>query len=257
MEEVNPTKTNKEQWMENLRAKYPDNDFSDEDSFYEVSMRGYDSLRDESNSRAKKYEEDNKFVHEKLSANPDVYKFISAILAGDSIPKAFAHLKAIINLEEGTPEYDEYIAEVNVRNEEDAKAKASLAEYETNMKASAEALKAFADKNGLTEEEMTTFIEEVISMIREKIFAGKFDEEFLEKFYRVFNYDKDMEMAMESGRIAGRNEKIEAKNKKRNGTDGLPTTTASAGGMENRKPNPREEMVSALASRNRMNERFK
>jgi hypothetical protein len=62
---------------------------------------------------------------------------------------------------------------------------------------------------------------------------------------------------MESGRIAGRNEKIEMKNKKRNGTDGLPTTTASAGGMENRKPNPREAMVASLASRNKENERFK
>jgi hypothetical protein len=243
--------------MENLRAKYPDNDFSNEDSYYEVSMKGYDSLRDESNSRAKKYEEDNKFIHERLSANPEVFACISAILAGDSIPKAMAHLKDVINLEEGTPEYEEYMNEVNVRNERDAKANKDYEEFEANKKASAEALKAFADKNGLTEEEMVTFIEEVINMLREKIFSGKFDEEFFEKFYRVFNYDKEMEMAMEAGRIAGRNEKIEMKNKKRNGTDGLPTTTASAGGMESRKPNPREEMVLSLASRNKENERFK
>ena len=90
-------------------------------------------------------------------------------------------------------------------------------------------LKKFAEKNGLTEDETGTFLDWVMNEITEKFLAGNIDETTLEKFYRAYNYDKDMAAAEEAGRIKGRNEQIRARQERQDGGDGLPPILATAG----------------------------
>lgn len=216
-------KTNKEIWAENLRAKYPDRDLSDEDNLYALSMEGYDVLRDE----RKKSEEDNRRMYELLSANPEVKDFIASLVAGESIGKALSHLADILPLEEGSDEYKAYIEGVEERKRKASEAEEAERQFESNLSASQGNMKSFAEKNGLTEEEVGAFLSWTMNEITEKFLTGNIDEQTLEKFYRAYNYDKDMAAAEEAGRIRGRNEQIAAKREKQAKGDGLPATRTS------------------------------
>lgn len=218
-------KTNRQVWEENIRRKYADRDFSDEDDLYAVSMEGYDKLKDE----RKRSDEDNRRMYELLSANPEVKDFIASVVAGESIGKALSHLADILPLEEGSDEYKAYMEGIEERKRRASEAEEAEQQFDSNLAASQENMKKFAEKNGLTEDETGTFLDWVMNEITEKFLAGNIDETTLEKFYRAYNYDKDMAAAEEAGRIKGRNEQIRARQERQDGGDGLPPILATAG----------------------------
>ena len=243
----------KEKWMANIKNSYPDKNFESEDDYYSTSMEDYNNMSD----RIKKYEEDNKFVLDKLQENPSIFNFVNSILSGKSVPASMALLKDIVDLEEGTPEYEEYQKAVQVLKDEENAYQEKAKQRQQNMEASSKILEAFAEKNGLTPEQLESFIKDIETTITEKIFSGNFDEDFFERFYRLFNYDKDMEDAMEQGRIQGRNEQIETRRNRSTNTDGLPNISSKGTPGEEQKPtNPRQSMADAIARYNKNNGMF-
>lgn len=218
-------KTNRQIWEEAIKRKNPEVDFSDEDVLYALSMKGYD----EEHEYRKNNEQKNKEMYELLSANPDVAMFISSLVTDKNVGKAMSYLSDVIGLQEGTPEYEEYQKGVEARKTREAEAQKAVEEYENNLKESADVLKAFADENGMTEEDAVAFVKKITEVVSEKLFSGKIDKEFLDLFFRAFNYETDIETAKKAGKIEGRNEAIETKNKKLKKGDGLPEIKNSAG----------------------------
>ena len=93
---VVPTK--REIFFANLKKKYPERDFTDEDEYYAASMEGYD---DEHEYR-KGSESTNKEFFDKLQENPDVALFIGSILNKESFGKALSYLSDVLPFEEGS-----------------------------------------------------------------------------------------------------------------------------------------------------------
>ncbi len=232
-------KTKKQLWEEGIRAKNPDIDFdNDEDALYDYAMQGYDTEHE----YHKKNEEGNRKMYELLTQNPDVAMFISSLVSDGNVGKAMSYLSDALALQEGTPEYDEYQKGVADRKKKEVEAEKAVAEYEKNLEESSEALKNFADENGMSEEEAVDFVRQITDVINEKLFTGKIDKEFLDLFYRALNYDKDLATSREAGLIDGRNEQIDARNRKLKKGDGLPNVNASAGGARNARSEDDETM---------------
>lgn len=218
-------KSAKDTWADNLRAKYPERDFSNEDELYSASMEGYDSEHD----YRKKTTKENSELVELLTANPDVAAFIGSLINKESLPRAMSYLSDLMPLK-GDDDWDEYNKGVEERRAAADKAEKAAEEYERNLEQSAETLREFADENSMSEEEAVEFVREITTKLTDKLFSGKIDKEFLQLFYNATNYDNDISDATEAGRIAGRNETIKAKRSKRK-DDGLPNLGTSGGAV--------------------------
>ena len=151
----------KEKWMANIKNSYPDKNFESEDDYYSTSMEDYNNMSD----KIKKYEDDNKFVLDKLQENPSIFNFVNSILSGKSVPASMALLKDIVDLEEGTPEYEEYQKAVQVLKDEENAYQEKAKQRQQNMEASSKILEAFAEKNGLTPEQLESFIKDIETLL--------------------------------------------------------------------------------------------
>lgn len=207
--EMENEKSKKQLWEDNLKAKYPDRDFADEDSFYAVSMEGYDA----DHEALKQSKADNDKLVGILTENPDIAVFVGLLANGED-QKALASLADAIKAAETDEGWETYRGEMARKKELADKAEKEQEEYLKNMEKSAEALKEFASEAGLSEEEAVDFVKNLQETITDKLFSGNIDKEFFKRFYNLINYDNDVAAAKEAGRIAGRNEKIEKKRAK-------------------------------------------
>lgn len=247
---VAATPTKREIFFANLKKKYPEREFADEDEFYAASMEGYDTEHE----YRKSSESTNKEFFDKLQENPDVALFIGSILNKESFGKALSYLADVLPFEEGSDEFNAYNESVAQRKARIAEAEAAAEEYERNLQESAESLKQFAEENNMTPEEATDFVQTMTEMIQDKLFSGKIDKDFLGLFYKAQNYDKDLVVAKEAGTIQGRNEKIDAKKKSLTKGDGLPAIRSSASVLPmDEDENPTVSALNIMAKKARRN----
>lgn len=245
---VVPTK--REIFFANLKKKYPEREFADEDEYYAASMEGYDAEHE----YRKSSESTNKEFFDKLQENPDVALFIGSILNKESFGKALSYLSDVLPFEEGSDDFNAYNESVAQRKARIAEAEAAAEEYERNLQESAESLKEFAEENNMTPEEATDFVQTMTEMIQDKLFSGKIDKDFLGLFYKAQNYDKDLVVAKEAGAIQGRNEKIDAKKKSLTKGDGLPAIRSSASVLPmDEDENPTVSALNIMAKKARRN----
>lgn len=247
---VAATPTKREIFFANLKKKYPEREFADEDEFYAASMEGYDTEHE----YRKSSESTNKEFFDKLQENPDVALFIGSILNKESFGKALSYLSDVLPFEEGSDDFNAYNESVAQRKARIAEAEAAAEEYERNLQESAESLKQFAEENNMTPEEATDFVQTMTEMIQDKLFSGKIDKDFLGLFYKAQNYDKDLVVAKEAGTIQGRNEKIDAKKKSLTKGDGLPAIRSSASVLPmDEDENPTVSALNIMAKKARRN----
>ena len=245
---VVPTK--REIFFANLKKKYPEREFADEDEYYAASMEGYDAEHE----YRKSSESTNKEFFDKLQENPDVALFIGSILNKESFGKALSYLSDVLPFEEGSEDFIAYNASVAQRTAKADEAEAAAAEYERNLEESAESLKQFAEENNMTPDEATEFVQKMSEMIQDKLFSGKIDKDFLNLFYKAQNYEKDLMVAKEAGAIQGRNEKIDAKRKTLTKGDGLPAIRSSASAIPmDEDENPTVSALNIMAKKARRN----
>lgn len=246
-------KTKKELWQENLRNKYPDRDFSNEDEFYGASMEGYDQEHD----YRKKTDASNSELAQLLTENPDVAMFIGSLVNKESLPKALSYLSDLIPLSQDDEGWEDYNRGIGERKAKEQKLKEAEEAYVENVKKSAETLKEFADEMGMSEQEAIDFVSEITTTINDKLFSGNIDKDFLTKFYNLLNYDKDIELSKEAGRIEGRNEQIAAKRAKVKKSDGLPNLKATSAPIVESEDNPTIGALNELSKRaERKNQMF-
>lgn len=236
----------RQQWEQAIRAKNPDKTYEDEDELYGDAMAGYDSVKD----NLKHYEEDDKKLVELLEQHPEVMNFISTLASSGDFASAYAELPDYALMDDNErASYDKAVASKKAEREQFLKSEEAR---NNNIEKSTQVLQDWADRNGLTEEQVTDFIETIINKIADKFNSGNFDEEFFESLYRLMNYDNDVQASHDAGVIDGRNQAIGQRVQRRAQGDGLPEMTPGGGEQQptQKEENPLVDTLRQSLSRN-------
>lgn len=216
-------KSNRERFLENIKNKYADKEFADEDEVYGTAMEGYDK----DHEALKGIYSENEQLVKRLQEDPRVGAFISDILSGKTLPQALAGKYTIeeLTMQEGDEGYEEYMQSLESEKTSKQKIEALKKEYEANLAESEKEINAFAEEQGMTPEEVSAFIENASKVVFEPLAKGKFTKANLATLKKMIDYDKDIEIAKSSSYVKGKNEKIIEK--KMSATDKLPDIKSS------------------------------
>lgn len=169
--------------------------------------------------KMKKNEEVNRKLVEAFEKEPRMAQVFLGLLKGEKgAAYNFARLfgKDFADMEEGTPEYEEFMAGENDRLAEVAKAEEAQALLDKNLDESEAVIDRYCEKNRMDAEEFRAKIDALIMPIMD----GVISEETCAALDRAINYDKDTKDAYDAGVIEGRNTNINAMRDDRG--DGLP-----------------------------------
>jgi len=238
----------KHKYADRLASAYPDKKF-DTDEDHDKGMDEY--LKD-----LEGYKEKGKAASKKLvslfESEPQVGEIVRDMLNGATFREALARhispedLVAI----EGDPDYEGWTKNKTAREEGAAKQNKFKEEYSANISLSEQAVTAFVESKGMSEEDADAFFQKFDDMIAD-IHNGKITPEHLEAISKALNYDTDILSATDQGRIAGRNENIVAgKEAVSTKGDGLPAPSRSSDTEDAPvKPNYMDEMVRKTKNR--------
>lgn len=188
----------------------------------------------------KELREMNDRMVEAISDDPRVAQLLADVVNGKSgMASLVRHFgKALINVEEGTPEYDEIMAEDAEFMREREDNKAFVEENRTKMIAFFDAFSDYCNRKGLNEDVyMVKIWDEFLDLVTE----WKASDEIFDKLVKAVDYDKDVDDAFEAGQIKGRNTNIhEMRNKP---SDGMPSGLSSQAPVVERPKVRRNSLV--------------
>ena len=191
------------------KEENPDSeDEVEDDRLYDFMREKYSSAND----RLGKMDESNARLNELVAGDPRLGLVLSMIAGEDkkSLPYAIGKVygKEFLDLDkQGLEDFEAGYQENLKKVAED---KARMDEANENIKTYSETLAAYAEKNGLSEEEMNSINDAMIDLA-DNILMGKIDEKMIDNVYKGINYDTDVEEAANAGLVEGRNQKIDAK----------------------------------------------
>lgn len=218
MDENKEVKSIRDRHIERLRSKYPDKKFEDDDEIYGQIYDDYDEYEKELDS----YKSREKALSDMFAADPRSAQLLTNMHNGEDpviglVRNFGVEIKDVLD----DPEMQDKIAEANKEFiERAAKSKQLDDEYEKNLEASLETLRAYQAEKGMSDEQIDAAVEYLLGIISDGV-MGKFSRETMDMACKALNYDADVAAAGEEGEIAGRNAKIAEtlrKNKKGDGT---------------------------------------
>lgn len=130
--------------------------------------------------------------------------------------------RSLMELDEGSPEYEEMLSADEERQQEAARLAGDRREYEENLKASLPVIEAFCRERGYDPE---VFMDSVWDEIVFPIMSGHYSREVCTALDHALTYEKDVEDAFAAGDVKGRNTNI--MRMKEDFGDGLPKGVAS------------------------------
>lgn len=220
-----PEEKPKHRYADRLSKAYPDRKFESDDD--------YDAAMDEHLNGLEGYKERGSALNKKLlaifEADPKIGNVVQDMINGATFREALARhispedLTAI----EGDPDYEGWNKNRTAREEQAAKRRQFEEEYAGNLEMSSQAVKEFADENGMTEEAAETFLGKIDEMLA-AINSGKITKETLMAMKKAFDYDNAVGEAKQTGEIAGRNQAIVASKETAPAGDGLPKISNSS-----------------------------
>lgn len=169
--------------------------------------------------RAKKDREMNDRLVAAFDKEPRLAKVFMDLVNGEkSAAYNFARIfgKDFAAYDEGTPEYEDFMAGENERVAEIAKAEEAKALLDRNLDESDAVIDRYCETNNIDPDEFRSKIDALIMPIMDGIIS----EETCKALDRAINYDKDTQDAYAAGEIAGRNTNINEMRAERG--DGLP-----------------------------------
>ena len=219
-------------FREKIKSAYPDQEFADDESFFEKASEQIDNLEAYRNKNM----EANQALMEIFDAEPAIAMVLKDMIQGASFQVALAkHFSPEeLTVPEGADDEELFKANRESRskrlkdNEEWNKRKTE------NMEVTRGAVNEFVSETGLDPDKATEILSKIGEIIDEVV-DGKVSKNFLLSMYRAFNYDNDVKTAEDTGRIAGRNEKIEVEKQER-GAEGDTLPVIASGGEQNLKP---------------------
>jgi len=195
-EEKKPSKRDKLREM--LSARFEGYNPEDEESNAEI-IAGYIKNNDEQSAK----------LAEALAKDPRLAQALSDIASGKrgsagALARYFG--KDFLSAEEGTPEAEEIAKAEEERKKELDDYSASKKVYDENIDKTMPSVIDFCKEHGY---EPNDFLGRVWDEIISPIFDGTYTPELLAKLDKAFNYDKDVNDALEAGEVKGRNLKIQ------------------------------------------------
>lgn len=236
-------------WLERLKKKFPDKDFTDEaaakDEFYadyDKTHSDYDALKG-----------DNAKIVELLQDNPEFAQVFAAVKDGMPLRVALARVIDFdaVRPQEDDPDYEAFTKSADEFKKRQADIAAHRKMIEENQSKSKVEIDDFFKGIGADDDEQVGFAD-FLQGVFDDVFNGKMGKEVLKKMWQAYKYTEDVEAAQQAGEVAGRNANIEVKREKAKATDGLP----EAGGGINvsepvKKPRNMVEEVAEKAERRR------
>ena len=237
--------TAREKFYSRMRERYPEEDFSDEMSYYAKEMADYDDLDSRYKDASLREDMLNKF----FDSNPKMAAVLSEVESGKPFPAAMKRYYSDeeLSMNEGDEGWDEYLkAEEDYRKSVDDR-NSRMKTFEEEIKKSEDTIKAYANKEGLSEEDIQNRLDKLNKYMQD-MSEGKITEEFLNVLTKGMDYDTDVEGAADAAYKKGKNEKIEMEMSNLDG-DGLPELSKGQSKISQQEKNPTASRFRDMASK--------
>lgn len=229
-------RSKRELLQERLAKKYPDKDFSDDDSFFGQISDDYDASDEELNGYK---EREGKFA-DLLTSDPRSASFLVDWKNGKNPLVALIERFGEEDFREALddPALREQLSEANQKFvERVAKEKDLEEEYNANLAETLAYLDKLQEEEGLSDEEIAETVQFLANIVKDGI-VGKFTPESIEMARKALHHDENVAVASEEGEVRGRNAKIEEKLRKKGAGDGLPHLDGKNGVKEKNDKKP-------------------
>lgn len=233
-------KSKRQSMTERLQSRYPDKDFTDEESFFgQISDDD-----DDYDKNIAGYKEREKAFSDMFTSDPRSARFLTDWRNGqDPVVGFIRQFGTDIKDAIDDPERQEQIAEANKEFvQRVAKEKELEDMYQKNISESLKNIEELQAKNGLSDEQIDKAMQLLMGIVGDGI-VGKFTAESINMAMKAINHDADVSQANQEGLVQGKNTRVEEKLRKPRQGDG---TTALGGSNGSAKPQKPQRSLGAL-----------
>lgn len=185
----------------------------------------------------------NNSLAEVVDDEPEFGMVLNDILKGSKVATAFARHYGPDSFSEpveGDPDFEEFGKYKQERAERHKKKQERQKSLKANEEVSMQEITSYMEEKGLTPEQAQDFFTQADEFFTD-IFDGKITKDHLAMLEKAFGYEDAVAEAEETGKVAGRNEKIVEEKVKKPTTSGMPEI--NEGGMP---PQPKERRTGLL-----------
>lgn len=207
--EETPTEPKMSAYRQRLKSRYPEDNPASDEEWDDLTERAMSEDADTIES----FTSDRKVIDDILASDKDLAMVVADMIANKQ-PFRAALAKVVdpadLEAKEGDEDYEyyqkSYEERVAIGNEIRQRAEERLA----NEQEAYDNIDAYCEGKGYDDEQKKAFIS-FINDFYNNLQMRKISKEMLQQLDNARNYDADVEAAEEEGKIAGRNENIEAK----------------------------------------------
>lgn len=210
-------------FYERIRTNVPDGKFDEDEQEY---FRHALSMLDQAEEGSKKYKGMTEKMMRRYQEDPEEVAILLDYMEGMPLLAAIRKHKGeeALTIKEGDEGWEEYQKAGETRKANRERYEQMMSEVEANLPATADLFTSWSENNKLDDEQKNV-IWQMMQADLDNMSRGKFTEEMFERYLKAMNYQSDVEGAHEQGRAEGKNEAIEAEQKRMEGS-GLPGMNA-------------------------------
>ena len=241
-------KSKRQLMTERMQSRYPDKDFSDEESLYGQIYDDYD----EYDKNISGYQEREKSFSDMFTSDPRSARFLTDWRNGEDpviglVRQFGTDIKEAID----DPERLEEIAAANKEYvERVAKEKDLEEKHQQNLEESIKALDAFQQETGISDDDIDKAIKLLVTTANDVV-LGKFTPENVQMALKSINHDADVENANQEGVVQGKNTKVEERLRKPKNGDGTPALGGANGSVKPPRTRPSLGALDRLGDNNK------
>jgi len=210
-------KSKRELTAERLRKRYPDREFADDEALFGQIYDDYDDY----DKKISDYQNEEKRLSDMFASDPRSTHFLANWANGaDPVIELLRQFGPELREKMDDPAEQDAIAEAHKEYlERVAKSKEMEDQYVANSQTTVDTIDTFQQENGLSDEQVDEIVA-LLDKITNEALVGTITAETLLMAKNALNFDAAVAEAGEEGVIAGRNQKIEERLRKRNSGDG-------------------------------------
>jgi len=220
------------------KERFPDTEFNSDEEALNAILSERDEMKDWQEREMKANEE----IRKAFEAEPAAGKLVKMIAQGAGLREALAYImddKELSSLApaEDEPDHEAWKQNRDARMKELEEQQKEDEEFENNIAATEENIQAFAEEQGMDEEQAKGFADFMSGTIQE-ILSGKVSKDTMALLRKGQNYDNDLADFQKSQEVKNKNEEIEKQKAKKEGGDGVPKLSGKGGTKPQKKENP-------------------
>lgn len=228
-----PKKSKRDEALERLRERYPDDSFDDDEAIYGRMIDDYDNGEKE----LSEYKDREKVLSDLFTADPRSAQFLAEWKNGKNPAIALVEMFGDDFVEElKDPKKQEELAQASKAfAERVAKEKEYDDIYQHNIEQSRQMLENMQQQDGLSDDDIDRAMEFLVNVMKDGI-LGKFSRESVLMALNAIDHDKDVQQAHLEGNVEGKNTKINERLRRRERNDGTANLNGkNAAGAQQRK----------------------